>query len=71
VSGIYGFGDLPVSLRARNLLGTRGRRLYQPMTAARIRELARAEPDGGADAVSAGEAVERMAEFEQQFGGLW
>jgi hypothetical protein len=71
VNGVHGFDDLLISPRARNLLATRARRLYQPMTSARIRELARLKPDGGPAAVSAPETVERMAEFEQQFGGLW
>jgi hypothetical protein len=71
VDGIHEFDDLPISPRARNLLATRARGVYQPMAPERVWELARLEPDGGLAAVSAPEAVARMAEFEQQFGGLW
>jgi hypothetical protein len=71
VNGIHEFGDLPLSRLARDLLTSRGRRLCQPMAARRIRERARLEPDGGLAAVIVPEAVERMVEFEQRFGGLW
>jgi hypothetical protein len=70
VNGIREFEDLPVSSRALSLLA-RGRRLCQPMPADRIREQARLNPEGSPLTASMPEAVGRMIEFEQRFGGLW
>jgi hypothetical protein len=70
VNGIDGFDDLPVTPRALSLLA-RASRLYQPTPADRIREQARLKPEDSPAAASMPETVERMAEFEQRFGGLW
>jgi len=71
VNGIREFDDLPLSPLALDLLASRGRRLAQPMAAERIRDRARLQPDGAPATVIVPEVVEHMADFEQQFGGLW
>jgi hypothetical protein len=71
VNGIHGFEDLPFSPQAQKPLATRSRRIAQPRTAERIRELARLHNPGGSDAAGVPEIVDRMVEFGQRFSGLW
>ena len=71
VGGIRGFDDLPFSPRAQDLLATRGRRIARRRPASEVRELARRHNPGGSGETVVPEVVDRMAEFEQRFSGLW